>query len=213
MSRSFDPFLYLVTDRRHAGPRSVAEVVLSAIEGGVTLVQLREKSLERKELVAEARVLKEICQARGVPLIVNDDVDVAREAGADGVHVGQSDAAVGAARDRLGADAIIGLSVEDLEQARAAADLDVDYIAASPVFATPTKLDSAQPLGLEGLREIRMVCDKPLVAIGGINLTNAREVLAAGADGLAVVSAIMAAADASRTAREFCALRPPGFGR
>jgi thiamine-phosphate pyrophosphorylase len=212
MSKSFDPFLYLVTDRFLAGPRGIAGVVQAALEGGVTLVQLREKTLDRAAFVSEARALKAICHARGAPLIVNDDVDVAYEAGADGVHVGQSDASVAEARDKLGADAIVGLSIENLEQARAAAEMDVDYIAASPVFATPTKLDTAPPLGLEGVRAIRQVCEKPLVAIGGINISNARDVLAAGADGLAVVSAIMAAADPRQAASEFRAFRTPGIG-
>ncbi len=207
MSRPFDPFLYLVTDRTLAGPRGVAETVRLALEGGVTLVQLREKTLAREPFVEEARRLKDICHARGVPLIVNDDVAVAREAGADGVHLGQSDASVTQAREVLGPDAIIGLSVESIEQARAAAALDIDYIAASPVFATPTKTDTAAPLGLEGVRAIRRLTDKPLVAIGGINSANAPEVLQAGADGLAVISAIMAAPDPRQAAREFRRLR------
>lgn len=208
MRRLFDPFLYLVTDRGLAGSRGVADVVQRAIDGGVTLVQLREKSLPYATLVKEARVLVEICHTRGVPLIVNDSIDVALDAGADGVHLGQSDESPAAARARLGPDAIVGLSVENLEQARTAAELDVDYLAASPVFATPTKADTAPPLGLEGLRAIRKLCDKPLVAIGGINVSNAASVLRAGADGIAVVSAIMAAADPRETAREFSNLRP-----
>ena len=203
MRRPFDPFLYLVTDRALAGLRGVTETVRLALEGGVTLVQLREKTLAREPFVEEARRLKDICHARGVPLIVNDDVAVAREAGADGVHLGQSDASVAQAREALGPDAIIGLSVESVEQARAAAQLDIDYIAASPVFATPTKTDTASPLGLEGVLAIRRLTDKPLVAIGGINSANALEVLQAGADGLAVISAIMAAADPRQAAREF----------
>ncbi|MDI9431177.1 MAG: thiamine phosphate synthase [Planctomycetota bacterium] len=203
MRRPFDPFLYLVTDRALAGLRGVTETVRLALEGGVTLVQLREKTLAREPFVEEARRLKDICHARGVPLIVNDDVAVAREAGADGVHLGQSDASVAKARETLGPDAIIGLSVESVEQARAAAQLDIDYIAASPVFATPTKTDTASPLGLEGVLAIRRLTDKPLVAIGGINSANALEVLQAGADGLAVISAIMAAADPRQAAREF----------
>lgn len=207
MSRPFDPFLYLVTDRALAGPRGVAETVRLALEGGVTLVQLREKTLAREPFVEEARRLKDICHARGVPLIVNDDIAVAREAGADGVHLGQSDASVAQARETLGPDAIIGLSVESVEQARAAAALDIDYMAASPVFATPTKTDTAAPLGLEGVRAIRRLTDKPLVAIGGINHSNALEVLQAGADGLAVISAIMAAPDPRQAAREFRRLR------
>jgi len=207
MSKSFDPFLYLVTDRQLAGPRGVAEVVRQALEGGVTLVQVREKSLGHEAFVAETRVLGEICHAGGVPLIVNDDVEVAREAGADGVHLGQSDASITEAHDKLGAGAVIGLSVETLEQAQGAADLEVDYLAVSPIFATPTKADIAAPLGLAGLRAIRSITDKPLVAIGGITLSNAREVLQAGADGLAIVSAIMAAPDPCQAARQFGTLR------
>ena len=203
MSRPFDPFLYLVTDRALAGLRGVTETVRLALEGGVTLVQLREKMLAHEPFVEEARRLKDICHARGVPLIVNDDVAVAREAGADGVHLGQSDASVAKARETLGPDAIIGLSVESVEQARAAAVLDIDYMAASPVFATPTKADTASPLGLEGVRAIRRLTDKPLVAIGGINLDNVAEVLQVGADGLAVISAIVAAPDPRQAAREF----------
>ena len=207
MSRFFDPFLYLVTDSRLAGRRGLTDVVRRAIAGGVTCVQVREKSLGRAAFVAQARVLKEICQAGDVPLIVNDDIEVARRAGADGVHLGQSDASVAEARETLGPEAIIGLSVETLQQVREAASLDVDYLAASPVFATPTKRDAAEPLGLIGLRAIRKTTDKPLVAIGGINIDNARDVLEAGADGLAVISALVAASDPCQVARKFCSLR------
>lgn len=207
MGRAFDPFLYLVTDRGLAGARGLADIVREAIVGGVTLVQLREKSLLHAEFVAEARALATVCHTHGVPLIVNDDIDVALDAGADGVHLGQSDASPQEARARLGAEAIIGLSIENATQARAAAALDVDYLAASPVFATPTKTDTAPPLGLEGVRAIRRLCDKPLVAIGGINLSNALTVLRAGADGVAVVSALMAATDPCQAARDFANLR------
>jgi thiamine-phosphate pyrophosphorylase len=207
MSRPFDPFLYLVTDRVLAGPRPLDEIVEEALDGGVTLVQLREKTLAHQPFVDEARRLRELCHQYAIPLIVNDNVAVAREAGADGVHLGQTDVSVAEARRIMGPDAIIGLSVESVEQAQAAADLDVDYLAASPVFLTPTKIDTAPPLGLGGLRAIRTAWDKPLVAIGGINLTNARDVLGAGADGLAVISALMAAPDPCQAAREFSRLR------
>ncbi len=206
MARPFDPFLYLVTDRKLAGARGLAGIVREAIAGGVTLVQLREKSSPHTTFVNEARALAEVCHAQDVPLIINDDIDVALEAGADGVHLGQSDASPEEARARLGPEAIIGLSVENATQARTAA-LDIAYLAASPVFATPTKTDTARPLGLDGLRTLRRCCDKPLVAIGGIDLSNALTVLQAGADGIAVVSAIMAAADPRQTARDFAALR------
>ncbi len=207
MSKAFDPFLYLVTDRKLAGERGVADVVRRAIEGGVTLVQLREKTLAHEPFVEEARCLKEICHAKDVPLIINDDIAVAREAGADGVHVGQSDASVQEAREALGPDAIIGLSIESIDQARIAAELDIDYMAVSPVFATPTKTDTMAPLGLDGVRAIRELTHKHLVAIGGINAGNARDVLRAGADGLAVISAIVAAVDPCQAAREFTRLR------
>ena len=207
MGKAFDPFLYLVTDSRLAGRRGLPDVVRRAIEGGATCVQLREKSLGRAAYIAQACVLKEICQARDIPLLVNDDIEVARRSHADGIHLGQSDASVTEARDVLGPQAIIGLSIESVEQARAAAELDADYLAASPIFTTPTKTDTAEPLGLMGLRAIRQVTDKPLLAIGGINLNNAREVLAAGADGLAVVSALVAAPDPYLAARQFCSLR------
>jgi thiamine-phosphate pyrophosphorylase len=207
MSQAFDPFLYLVTDRALAGSRGLGGVVEEAVTGGVTLVQLREKSLPHARFVDEARALGAVCHAQGVPLIVNDNIDVALEAGADGVHLGQSDASVEEARARLGPEAIIGLSIENTAQAAAAAALEVDYFAASPVFATPTKTDTAPPLGLEGLRAIRLLCDKPLVAIGGINLSNALSVLRAGADGIAVVSALMAATDPRQAAKDFANLR------
>ena len=207
MSKPFDPFLYLVTDNRLAGRRGIDEVVRMALEGGVTCVQLRDKTLGREALAAQASVLKDICHERGIPLIVNDDVEVAKLVGADGVHLGQSDVSVAQARDVLGDEAIVGLSVETLEQAREAARLDVNYLAASPVFATPTKIDTAEPLGLIGLRAIRAITEKPLVAIGGINIENARAVLEAGADGLAVISALVAALDPCQTARKFCSLR------
>ncbi len=207
MGKTFDPFLYMVTDRKLAGARGLADIVREAIAGGVTLIQLREKALPRAVFVREAHALAEVCHAQGVPLIVNDSIDVALEAGADGVHLGQSDEPPAKARARLGPNAIIGLSIEDLTQAQVASALDIDYLAASPVFATPTKTDTAPPLGLEGLRAIRQLCDKPLVAIGGINLSNALTVLQAGADGIAVVSALMAATDPRQAARSFSNLR------
>jgi thiamine-phosphate pyrophosphorylase len=207
MSKAFDPFLYLVTDRKLARPRGVAEVVRQALDGGVTLVQLREKTLAHEPFVEEALRLKDICRAKGVPLIINDDISVACEVAAGGVHLGQSDASVQEARDALGPDAIIGLSIESIEQARIAAQWDIDYMAVSPVFSTPTKTDTAAPLGLEGVRAIRRLTHKPLVAIGGINLDNAADVLRAGADGLAVISAIVAATDPCQAARAFSRLR------
>ena len=192
MSR-IDYSLYLVTDRALARGRPTAEIVHEAVAGGVTCVQLREKDCGMREFLAEARKLLAILRPLGVPLIINDRVDVALAAGADGVHVGQQDMPLADVR-RLGpAGWIIGVSAESLDDAVRAEQGGADYIGVSPVFATPTKADHASPLGLDGLRRIRAAVRIPLVAIGGLHAGNAREVIRAGAAGLAVVSAIVAA--------------------
>lgn len=192
MSR-IDYSLYLVTDRALARGRPTAEIVQEAVAGGVTCVQLREKDCGTREFLAEARKLLAILRPLGVPLIINDRVDVALAAGADGVHVGQQDMPLADVR-RLGpAGWIIGVSAESLDDAVRAEQGGADYIGVSPVFATPTKADHASPLGLDGLRRIRAAVRIPLVAIGGLHAGNAREVIRAGAAGLAVVSAIVAA--------------------
>jgi thiamine-phosphate pyrophosphorylase len=194
--------LCLVTDRRLSAPHSVEEVVRAAVRGGVDAIQLREKECSTREFVELARALKTILAPAGVPLMVNDRVDVALAACADGVHIGQSDMPYGDARRLLGPDAIIGLSVESMEQAEQAGSLDVDYLGVSPVFSTPTKTDTAPAWGLDGLAALRRASRHVLVAIGGINRENAGAVIRAGADGIAVVSAICAAADPERAARE-----------
>ena len=201
MSR-VDYSLYLVTDRRWAGERSLAEIVRAAVAGGVTCVQLREKNLDTREFIRVAEELLGVLKPARVPLIINDRVDVALAAGADGVHLGQSDMPIAVAR-RLGPpDWVIGVSAESLADAVAAEQAGADYIGVSPVFATPTKTDTAPPLGLDGLRAIRAAVQTPLVAIGGIHSGNAAEVITAGADGLAVVSAILAADDPQAAAQE-----------
>ena len=186
--------LYLVTDSRFCAGRDLVEVVVEAVRGGVTIVQLREKEADTRRFVGLGRRMKAALVPYGVPLIINDRVDVALACGADGVHLGMSDMAVADARRLLGPDAVIGLSVESLGQLEAWKDNgDVDYFGVSPVFSTPTKTDTAPPFGLEGLRRAAAMTSRPLVAIGGINVGNAAEVVAAGADGLAVVSAVMGA--------------------
>ena len=194
--------LYLVTDRGLARGRPIAGVVEAAVRGGVTAVQLREKSCSTSDFVQLGRELKKLLAPHQVPLIVNDRVDMALEIGADGVHIGQQDMDSERARRLLGPDAIIGLSIETVEQARAAVSLDVDYLGVGPVFATATKADAAPPLGLAALAEIRAISRHRIVAIGGIGLENARQAINAGADGVAIVSAICAAEDPERTARE-----------
>ena len=189
----FDYSLYLVTDRRLSLGRSTVEVVAAAVSGGVTCVQLREKHCSTREFLEEARRVRELLVGTGVPLIINDRLDVALAVAADGVHLGQNDLPVADARRLVGERLVIGVSAESVADAIRAEAEGADYIGVSPVFTTPTKMDTAPPLGLEGLREIRRAVRLPLVAIGSIRHDNAAEVLRAGADGLAVVSAIVSA--------------------
>ncbi len=193
--------VYLVTDRSLSLGRDLCSVVSSAVEGGVTMVQLREKDCSSREFYELAVSMKECLKPYGIPLIINDRVDIALACDADGVHIGQSDLPYRAARNLLGPDKIIGLSVENIEDALRANEVDVDYIGISPVYATPTKTDTAPALGLEGVRRIMSVTRHPAVGIGGINFSTAEEVLNAGVDGLSVVSAIMSSPDPAKAAR------------
>ncbi len=201
--------LHLVTDRGLTLGRSLLDIVRAAVAGGVSVVQLREKDCSTREFVELGRAVAAELEPLRVPLIVNDRVDVALAVGAAGVHLGQSDMPYRVARELLGGRAIIGLSVESVEQAQEAEPLDVDYLGLSPVFSTSTKTDLAEPLGLDGVSRIRAVSRHRLVAIGGIGTENAAAVMAAGANGLAVVSAICSAADpkqaALRLSRTVCA--------
>lgn len=192
--------LCLVTDSTLCGERGVLAVVEAAVRGEVSCVQLREKSLDTRAFVERARALKAWLAPRGVPLIINDRLDVALACGADGVHVGQNDMAAEDVR-RFMPHALIGLSLESVAQVAAAERAPVDYYGVSPVFATATKHDTAPALGLDGLRAIRAQTRRPLVAIGGIRAGNAAAVMSAGADGLAVVSALCAADDPAEAAR------------
>lgn len=204
--------LYLVTDSALARGRPLTEVVEAAVRGGVRCVQLREKHLPTRDFVAQALALRPLLQQHGVPLVINDRIDVALACQADGVHLGQSDMPVELARRLLPEHVFIGWSVETLEDVARAATLPVDYLGVSPVFATPTKTDTLTPWGLAGLQQVRQSTALPLVAIGGIHVGNAREVLQAGADGLAVVSAICAAANPREAAAELAQLcRAPGL--
>lgn len=199
---AFDPTLYLVTDQRLCGEKSVLDVVGLAVRGGATMVQLREKRLDMRSLVDLARALKGLLEPLGVPLTINDRVDAALAVGAHGVHLGQHDMPAKLARHLLGQNALIGLSVERLEHIREAERLDVDYYGVSPIFSSSTKPELSSAWGLEGLAAVRQATGRPLVAIGGINLDNACATLAAGADGVAVVSAICAAADPLKAAED-----------
>ena len=193
MRKDIDLSLYLVTDRDLSLGRSLEEVVSEAVAGGVTIVQLREKEASTGEFITLARRLMTLLRPLGIPLVINDRVDVALAVDADGVHIGQSDMSYEDVRRLLGPDKIIGLSVESFEDIEKANLLDVDYIGISPVYGTPTKTDTAEPFGLEGLRKAVAMSVHPAVAIGGMNASTIGEVIAAGADGVAVVSAICSA--------------------
>ena len=194
--------LYFVTDRGLCGDKTLADVVLQAIRGGAACVQLREKDVTTRFFVEEALRIKALLAPFKVPLIINDRLDVALAVKADGVHVGQEDMPYEIARKLMGPGAIIGLSVETWEDVERAQGLDVDYLGVSPVFATPTKTDTKEPWGREGLARIRAFSRHPLVGIGGLNASNAEAVVMAGADSVAVVSAICAAPDPFTASRE-----------
>ncbi len=196
--------LYLVTDRDLCGGRTLDDVVLRAVRGGASCVQLREKNLSTRAFVEEALRIKRLLETYRVPLIINDRLDVALAAGAHGVHIGQDDMPYEAARRIMGPEAIIGLSVETWDDVERAETLDCDYLGVSPVFETPTKTDTKGSWGLDGLAKIRACSHHVLVAIGGINLANAGDVITSGADAVAVVSAVCAAPNPERASRELC---------
>jgi thiamine-phosphate pyrophosphorylase len=191
----------LVTDRGLCGGRPLEEIVIQALKGGISFVQLREKEISTRSFVEEAGRIKELLAPYKVPLIINDRVDVAVACGAEGVHIGQDDMPYEIVRKIMGEKAIIGLSVETWEDVVASQKLDVSYIGISPVFATPTKTDTKGAWGLEGLARIKAFSRHPLVAIGGINESNVREIVMAGAQCIAVVSAICASPDPEAVAR------------
>ena len=205
--------LYLVTDRELSLGRSLEEVVSEAVKGGVTVVQLREKDASTGEFIELARRLMKLLRPLRIPLIINDRVDVALAVDADGVHIGQSDMSYEDARRLLGPDKIIGLSVENFKDVEAANALDVDYIGISPVYGTPTKTDTAEPFGLEGLRKAVQMSVHPTVAIGGMNASTIAEVMAAGTDGVAVVSAICSAENIRKATSDLRAIVEEGHNK
>ena len=192
MGRSFIlPRVYALTDVRVSGLTHAEQVELLSA-GGATLIQLREKEMTPREFYEQAKAAVAVALRCGVQLIVNDRVDVALAVGAHGVHLGQDDMPPDAARRLLGPETVMGYSTHNIEQAIAATKLPIDYLAIGPIFATTSKSDTAPVLGLDGLRIVRQAIGTfPLVAIGGISHTNAREVMAAGADSVAVISALL----------------------
>lgn len=193
--------LCLVTDENmYEDDQHLAHIILSAIAGGTTMVQLREKKADTRSMIRKGALLREILP-KHVPFIINDRVDIALAVDADGVHLGQSDMPVAYARKLLGENKIIGLSVETKEHAVEANALPVDYIGLSPVFSTATKQDIATPLDLSGVKEITRISQHPSLGIGGITLSNVASVIKAGADGVAVVSYLMQASDPMNAAK------------
>lgn len=201
-----DLTLYLVTDRGCLGGRDLCDVVGRAVAGGARLVQLREKNAATREFVELARALVALVRPLGARLVVNDRVDVALAADADGVHVGQDDMRPADVRALIGPDRLLGLSVTGEDEARAARGEPVDYLGAGPIFATATKKDAGAPQGLDGLARMIALAQVPVVAIGALNAANAADVMAAGAAGLAVVSALCAAPDPEAAARQLRAI-------
>jgi thiamine-phosphate pyrophosphorylase len=195
------PKLYPITDRRLSG-LSHAEQVARLCEGGARVVQLREKHLSPREFYAEVLEALMVARRCGARVLVNDRTDVALAAGADGVHVGQDDVPPEAVRALLGAGKVVGFSTHSVEQASAAARLPIDYIAIGPVFDTSSKENPDPVVGLEGVRRVReAIGNVPLVAIGGITADSAPSVLAAGADSVAVIGALVATSDPSEITR------------
>ena len=193
--------LYAVTDRAWVGRQTLSEQIEDALRGGVTLVQLREKNLAKEEFVVEAKAVLALCRQYGVPLIINDRLDVALESGADGVHVGIEDAPVSEIRRQAGPDFIIGATAKTVEQARAAEAAGADYLGVGAVFPSPTKKNAIR-ITTEDLRRICDAVSIPVVAIGGIGLENIGELAGGGMDGVAVVSALFGAEDIRAAARE-----------
>lgn len=198
--------LVLVTDRDLGRGRALVDIVAAAARGGATMVQLREKQATTRAFLEEARALKAMLAPVGVRLVVNDRLDIALAIDADGLHVGQSDLPVGEARRLLGPDKIVGLSITEAGQTLRADAAEADYLGVGPVYVQQTKGDASAPLGLDGVSHIRRLTQKPIVAIGGLTPNNGAAVLTAGADGFAVISAIVAADDPEAEARRFARL-------
>lgn len=198
--------VYLVTDRQRLPDTELGTRVAALVNAGVRLVQYRDKTTDHQRRLGQAHALAGLCHRLGARLIVNDDPDLAAEAGADGVHLGAGDSAVAAARERLGPEAIIGASCyDDLERGRAAAAAGADYAAFGSVFPSPTKPE-ARRASPALIREAKAALAIPVVAIGGITVDNAREVVAAGADAIAVVGGILDAPDPAAAAGELATL-------
>lgn len=196
-----DLVLYAVTDRSWLGDSSLYDQVESAIEGGATFIQLREKNLDEADFLSEAKEIQKLCREYKVPFVINDNVEIAAQIDADGVHVGQSDMEAGDVRKRLGPDKIIGVSAQTVEQALKAQEHGADYLGVGAVFPTGSKADATE-VSHQTLKEICEAVDIPVIAIGGITKENVSELKESGICGIAVISAIFAQKDIRKAATE-----------
>jgi thiamine-phosphate diphosphorylase len=196
-----DYSLYLVTDRKLSLGRTNLEVIKAALDGGVTMVQLREKELNTRDFYGEALAIKDFLQSHQIPLIINDRIDIALAVDADGAHIGQEDMPLDLARKILGPDKIIGISVSTVDEAVAAETGGADYLGLSPIFLTSTKPGLTKQIGIEGINPIRQAVKIPIVGIGSMNATNAFKAVKAGLDGVAVVSGIVSQKNITAAAR------------
>lgn len=196
-----DLVLYAVTDRSWLGDSSLYDQVESAIEGGATFIQLREKNLDEADFLSEAKEIQKLCREYKVPFVINDNVEIAAQIDADGVHVGQSDMEAGDVRKRLGPDKIIGVSAQTVEQALKAQEHGADYLGVGAVFPTGSKADATE-VSHQTLKEICEAVDIPVIAIGGITKENVSELKGSGICGIAVISAIFAQKDIRKASAE-----------
>jgi thiamine-phosphate pyrophosphorylase len=206
-----DLSLYAIVDPEVAGGRSLPDLARLVVSGGATMVQLRDKKRDTRVMVDDARAVHDVLRQAGIPLLVNDRVDVALAVGAEGVHVGQDDMAIEDARRLMGSRAIIGLSIHSVAEAEAAPVDEIDYAGIGAVFATGSKGDARAPIGAAGLARIvevlrRRAPEMPVCGISGITAANAAEIIAAGADGVSVISALSLKPDPAAAARELRAV-------
>ena len=202
MKKPFDLSLYLVLDPDLCQRHSMVDTAREAVAGGVTMVQVRLKRASTAERIALARSVREALRDTPALVVMNDDIDAAIEAGVDALHIGQRDMPAASARARIGEDMLLGVSVNAESAAHAIDSVLVDYVGVGPVFATPTKPDHEQPIGFPGLARIVAACPVPAVAIGGLKQQHVNDVWAAGASGMAVVSAICGTPDPRQASRE-----------
>jgi thiamine-phosphate pyrophosphorylase len=197
--------LYVITDRQQSGGRPLLTVVEAALRGGARAFQLREKDLQPRDLYPLALRMRQLTQAYGARLLINDRLDVALAVNADGVHLTTASLPASVARRLLGPDRLLGVSTHNLAEAQAAAEEGADFVVFGPVFFTPSKAPYGQPIGVDALRAVRAALGLPILAIGGIKKANLDQVIAAGADGIAVISAVISADDPAAATQDLLA--------